>query len=98
MSCWARMAMLSSGITVSSYPTIPGYRSSPACKLAMKLSWISCLTVFERQPLERSSASVVGLVEIDVNIATRHSSHKIGHTIVAVHDYSAPVAGGQGGG
>jgi len=36
----------------------------------MKLSWISCLTVFERQPLERNSASVTGRVIVEVLIAS----------------------------
>ena len=40
-------------------------------QLARKLSWISCLTVFDCQPLERSSASVEGLVVVEVGIAAR---------------------------
>ena len=47
-----------------------GIQSSPACSLARKLSWISCLTVFDRQPLDRNSARVVGRVNVVVGIVT----------------------------
>ena len=64
MSCLASNAKLISGITVSSKPTMPGNNSSRAASLTKKLSWISCLTVFEIQPLSRSFRSVVGLAVV----------------------------------
>ena len=70
---------------------MPGYSSSPACSLARKLSWISCLTVFDCQPLSRSSASVEGFV--DIVDAMNEPSDRVFIAENRIPDYSA---GGQG--
>src|SRR6476620_10407913 len=56
--CRERIALTSCGITVSSYPMMPGNSGSPARSLHTRLSRISCFTGRGRYPDRRRSPRV----------------------------------------
>ncbi len=58
-----------SGMTVFSYPTMPGNKSSPEASIRRKLSRSSCLTDFETQPLWRKSRKFGGAMSCGVGHA-----------------------------
>ena len=60
MSCPARIAFSSCGMTVSSKPRIPGVSDAPAAMAFCVLARISSATDTDSQPEARRSASAVG--------------------------------------